>query len=113
MARACVKNPVARMTHRVTIQSASRVSDGQGGFTETWADGDTVWAAIEQKKSWERFQAQQTQTPVIWAVLMRYRSDVTTATRLKYGTRVLWVKEIINPGEANAWLEINAIERSH
>lgn len=110
MAKRCAD--FAAMRHRVTIQTASRVSDGQGGFTETWADGDTVWAAVEQKKAWEKFQAQQTQTPVTWVVTIRYRADVTAATRLKYGTRVLWVKEVINRGEANAYLDIKAIERS-
>lgn len=112
MAKACVTHPAARMDKRVTIQSVSRASDNQGGFTETWADGDTVWASVEQKKAWEKFQAQQEQTPVIWAVTIRYRTDVTSASRLKYGTRVLWVKEVINRGEANAFLDIKAIERS-
>lgn len=100
------------MRHRVTIQSVSRVSDGQGGFTESWTDGATVWAAVEQKKAWEKFQAMQEQTPVVWAVTMRYRDDVTTASRLKYGTRVLWVKEVINVNEDDAFLDIKAIERS-
>lgn len=112
MPKACGKFAPAKMDKRVTIQNATRVTDGQGGFTESWPDGDTVWAAVEQKKAWEKFQAMQTQTPVIWAVTMRYRTDVTSASRLKYGTRVLWVKEVINRGEANAFLDIKAIERA-
>lgn len=112
MARACTKNPAARMDKRVTIQSVSQASDGQGGFTETWADGATVWAAVEQKKAWEKFQAMQTQTPVVWEVTMRYRADVTSASRLKYGALVLWIKEVINRGGANAFLDIKAIERA-
>lgn len=102
----------AAMRQQVTIQAVSRTPDGQGGFTESWVDGDTVWASVEQKKAWEKFQAQQEQTPVVWAVTIRYRGDVTSASRLKYGTRVLWVKEVINRGEANAYLDIKAIERS-
>lgn len=100
------------MKHRVTIQNASRSSDGQGGFTETWTDGATVYASLKQKKAWEKFQAQQTQTPVIWEVTIRYRTDVTSASRLKYGTRILWVKEVINREEGKAYLDIKAIERS-
>lgn len=108
----CCKNLVAQMKHRVTIQNISRESDGQGGFTETWPDGATVWAKIEQKKAWEKFQAMQMQTPVIWAITMRYRTDVTSKSRLKYGDRVLWVKEVINRGEKNEFLEIRATERA-
>jgi SPP1 family predicted phage head-tail adaptor len=112
VARACAKYAPAAMRHRVTIQSVSRASDGQGGFTETWADGATVWASVEQTKAWEKFQAMQEQTPVVWAVTLRYRADVTTASRLKYGTRILWVKEVINVSEDDAFLAIQAIERS-
>lgn len=100
------------MRHKVTVQNASRVSDGQGGFTETWPDGATVWADVKQTKAWEKFQAQQTQTPVIWTVTVRYRTDVTSASRLRYGTKVLWVKEVINREERNLFLDIQAIERS-
>ncbi len=100
------------MRHRVTIQNVSRVSDGQGGFTETFADGATVFASIEPVKAWERYQAMQTQAPVTHKVLMRYRADVTSASRLKFGTRVLWVKEVINPNEDDAFLEIRAQERA-
>lgn len=100
------------MRHRVTIQNVSRVSDGQGGYTETWPDGASVFASIEPVKAWERYQAMQTQAPVTHKVVIRYRTDVTAATRLQFGTRVLWVKEVINPDEDDAFLEIRAQERT-
>jgi SPP1 family predicted phage head-tail adaptor len=98
------------LNKRVTIQNVARSEDGQGGYTETWPDGATVWARLVQKKAWEKFQAQQTQTPVIWAVTMRYRTDVTSSSRIKYGDRILNVKEIINRNEEKRFLDIKAIE---
>jgi SPP1 family predicted phage head-tail adaptor len=99
------------MKFRVTIQSETQSSDGQGGFTSSWVDGDTVWASIEPLKGWERMQAQQMQTPVTHKLVMRYRSDVTTETRLKYGSRLFQVKEVINQDENSRFLIIKAIER--
>jgi len=102
----------AKMKHQVTIQSKSSASDGQGGFTETWNDGDTVSAFIEPVKAYEKFQAMQMQTPITHKITMRYRADVTTASRLKYGSRIYWVKEAINVEEAGRFLILKAIERA-
>ena len=107
----CCSSLVAQMKRRVTIQSSSTLSDGQGGVTESWVDGDTVYASVEPVKGYERFQASQMQTPVTHKIVMRYRADVTTGSRLKFGTRVFWVKEALNLEEQNRFLEIRAIER--
>jgi SPP1 family predicted phage head-tail adaptor len=98
------------MRHRVVIQSEEFTDDGQGGTTTEWVSGDTVYASIKPLKGWEQMQAQQMQTPVTHKIVMRYRSDVTTATRLKLGSRLFGVKEAINEEERNRFLIIKAIE---
>lgn len=110
MARSCTKHPPARMNKRVTLQSVSRDEDGQGGFTEEWIDGDTIWASIEPLKGWERMQAQQLENPITHKVMIRYRSGVTADMRLIYGDRVLGVKEVINLDEDNAFLRLMCVE---
>lgn len=100
------------MRDRITIQTMTAVSDGQGGQTETWADGDTVSASVTPLKAYEKFQAMQMQTPITHKIVMRYRSDVSTASRFKYGTRIFWAKEVINQEERNRFLIIKAIERA-
>jgi len=104
------ENLATTLKRRVTIQTVRRVSDGQGGFTESWVDGDTVWASIEPKRAYERFQAMQTAVPASHEIIMRFRRDVTSACRLKYGTRVFEVKEAINQSEQSRFLSIKAIE---
>jgi SPP1 family predicted phage head-tail adaptor len=108
----CCESLAAKLRHRVTIQSASQLSDGQGGFTETWTDGGEVYASIEPAKGYEKVQAMQMQTHVTHKIVMRYRTDVTTQSRLKFGTRIFWVKEVLNPKEENKTLEIKAQERA-
>lgn len=103
---------MARLKHRVTIQAIARVEDLQGGYTESWVDGETIHASIEPAKGWEKFQAQQTQTPVTHKITARYRADITTAVRLKFGSRIFAVKEVRNVNEDNRFLKIQAVEQA-
>jgi SPP1 family predicted phage head-tail adaptor len=103
---------IAAMRKRVTIQNSTTLSDGQGGFTETWVDGAVVWASLEPAKGYERFQAMQMQTPITHKIVMRYRTDVTTATRLKYENRIFWIQECLNVEERKRFLQITAVERA-
>lgn len=109
MAKCCT---IADLKHRVSIQSKSDASDSQGGFTTSWATDATVWAAIQPMKGYEKFQAQQLQTPLSHKVTIRYRSGVTTAKRLLFGSRVLHIKEVINVNEDSAFLELRCLEQA-
>ena len=97
---------------RLTLQTLTRASDGQGGFTETWTDGPDVWASLEPAKAYEKFQAMQMQTPITHKIVTRYRADVTPSSRFKYGGRTFWVKEVINVKEDSRFLRITAVERA-
>ena len=99
------------MRHRITIQSATDTPDGQGGFVETWADSDTVWGYITTLKAYQRFQAMQLETPATHKIILRYNDNVTAGTRLRFGTRVFWVQEIINIEQRNRFLELKVNER--
>ena len=103
---------VASFRKQVIIQNVTRVSDSQGGYTETWADTATVWASVEPVKAWEGMQAMQMQTPITHTVKMRYTSDITTASRLSFQDRILVVKEIINNQERDDFLTIKAVEKA-
>jgi SPP1 family predicted phage head-tail adaptor len=81
-------NPGA-LRHRVTIQSVTRVPNGSGGYTTTWAPVGEVWAAVEPLEGRERIQAMQTDADVSHKVTMRYRAGVTAAMRVLHEGRVL------------------------
>lgn len=111
MPRSCQDYLPAKMDKRVAIQSRSLASDGQGGFTETWATDATVWAYVRPYRGRERPQAGQTQTPVTHKITTRYRAGVTTKQRLLLDSRAFDVEEVINPDEADQFLEILAVEQ--
>lgn len=98
------------MKKRVTLQAPARVSDNQGGYTESFTSVATLWASIEPANGYEKFQAGQNETPITHKVLMRYDSRITTAKRLLYGSRVFEIKECLNIKEENAFLKLLCIE---
>ena len=106
----CLNVKAASFKHRVTLQSCSQTTDGQGGYTDSWSDVVTLWASIEPLKGYERYQAMQLETPVTHKVTIRYNAAVTTAKRLIYGSRVFNIKEVINLAEENAFMELRVNE---
>jgi len=108
----CCASLAASLRHQVTIQTVSRTEDGQGGFTETWTNGESVWASIETLKAYQRFQAMQMQTPMTHKLVVRYRRDLSTLNRLLFGDRVFTVKEVINVDMKNRFLELKVEERA-
>ncbi len=104
---------VASFRKQVAIQNKVSTPDGQGGFTESWPDGSTVWASVEPLKSYERAQAMQMAVPQTHKITMRYTDEVTEASRIRYGDRIFWVKETNDPEERQRFLIIKALERVH
>lgn len=100
----------SELRHRVAFQQTKQTADGAGGFTEAWVTIATVWAKIEPVKSYEKFVAMQTETHVSHNITVRYNSDITTAKRIMYGTRIFDIVGVINVNEENVALKISAME---
>jgi SPP1 family predicted phage head-tail adaptor len=111
VASGCCASLSASFKRRLTIQTLSKADDGQGGFVETWIDGDDVWGSIEPLSGFQKYQAMQMQTPLTHKIVLRYRKDITTAIRLKYDERIFWVREVLNQEEANRFLTLKVNER--
>lgn len=89
-----------RLRHRITIESQSTVSDGQGGNTATWGTLATVWAAISATGGREFQAARQSRPTLSHEITMRHRSDVTPAMRVKLSaSRVFGIVAVIDPDE--------------
>lgn len=55
-----------------------------------WADfGSPCWAKVDGIKAKERYLAQQITDSTDYTVWIRWRSDITTAMRIKWGARYL------------------------
>jgi SPP1 family predicted phage head-tail adaptor len=97
----------AELSKRVVLQYQTRTPDGKGAFTTTWNDAATVWAAVWPASAKEIIAAGAPSGVITHRVRIRFRKDITSAWRIKYGNRYLAiVAPPINPSMANQWLDV-------
>lgn len=95
-----------RLNRRITLQKQSSVRDTTGQSKITWTDIATVWAAILPLRGREFFEAERLNSEISVRILIRYRPDVSSTWRVKYGARMFDVREIINPEDSRVELQL-------
>lgn len=98
------------MRHRVTIESPTATVDTGGGSSVSWSTLKEVFADIQPTSTSFRFKNEQEGEVVTHKVIMRYRADIGTNYRIKFGTRIFNILGIINSDERNKFLELNCQE---
>lgn len=98
------------LRHRIEIQGESVTRDSYGGETKSWTTSATVWASINPLSGRERLAAQQVNAETTHKITMRYHSGLTPENRIKFGSRIFDIEEILNTGENNVELVIMARE---
>jgi len=97
---------IGDLRHSVTIQYPTRVADGAGGFTVTWATAAEVYAAIWPISAKETVQAMGQAMTITHRIRMRYRANIRSSWRIKHGNRYYNIVSIINPNMERKFLDI-------
>ena len=97
---------IGDLRHRITIQYQVKVPDGLGGFTVTWTDAATVWAAIWPVSASEAVQAQQAAMTITHRIRIRYRAVMKAEWRIAYAGMYFNIVSIIDPNTAHRWLDL-------
>lgn len=100
---------IGRLNKRVTFQSESRVPDGAGGNSVSWANGVTVWGAFHPERGRERLQGGRLEASLAGILVVRSSNDtrsiterdVVTVDGIRYA-----IKSISNPDQRNHMLEM-------
>jgi SPP1 family predicted phage head-tail adaptor len=100
-----------RNRHRATIQNAVIVKTPSGQPKQEWQDGKTVWAEVKAISGRELVASGAEKAEATVRVWMRFRKDVSAASRLKVLTgpfkgMVLEVSGPPIPDEKGTRLEI-------
>lgn len=95
--------------HTLTLQSLTRTSDSQGGFTESWSDIGTFDARISILSAAEKMAQDKVTTLATHRVYCE-SMVVTTADRIKWGTYYFQIVGITNPSEAYHHLQMDVLE---
>lgn len=86
------------LIEQVTIQAESRVANGQGGYTTTWANvgtDPTPWANVRGLSGDEALQAGVQRAVQQWRVVLRSRSDLTPKHRIVWNGLSLNIKAVM------------------
>lgn len=99
---------IGLLRHQVIVENPTRVADGDGGYTDTWAAASPspVWARIEPAtaRAIERQAGATIEGPIDSLVTIRYHAGVSMKTRLTFEGRLLFVRGIQNVQERDRWL---------
>ena len=104
---------IGLLTKRITLQYATRSSDGMGGVTLSWVDYATVFAAIWPLSANEYVANKAVQAKITHRIRIRYRSAMTHDMRVTFGNRVFEIKGIINNNESNIYLDLMCEEKTN
>jgi len=98
------------LRHQVEIQSPTRTVNDLNETVLTFSTVGTAWASLTPEPAHEITRAGQTVTVQSFKVTTRWTAGLTTATRLKFGSRIFNVTSIVNPDERNDTLELQCLE---
>lgn len=97
---------IGDLKHRVEIQAQTKSADGMGGFAVSYSTLATVFCAIWPTSANEVISANSPSMVVTHRIRMRYRSTMKSSFRIKLGNRYFSIISIINPNEANQYLDL-------
>lgn len=105
------------LRQRIKFQQMTRTSDGQGGWTESWADftapendGAELWAEIKPMSASERYFAQKIEMNTTHKITIRSITGITQEMRIVFEDRIFQINGIRRENEERWWLLIDAKE---
>lgn len=83
--------------HRVTLQAATAsTANSYGETTATWTDAQTdIPAEVRTLQAAEYTHGPLVQGEAVMQVTMRYNATVTQLHRFQYGSRYLYIQEVV------------------
>ena len=97
---------IAELRHQIIIQEKVQTADGMGGFTEVLTTIHETWAAIWPVSAKETRENMRIEANISHNIRIRYRSGITHAMIVVFGTRAFEIKSIVNFEEQNIWLDM-------
>ena len=106
-------SPVGKLRNKITIQNTDLSGDTFGGYSTARSTYITAFAQIKPKSARQIFSdttGERIQNPQEFEFTLRYRSGITTAMRILFGSRTFNIKSIENDNEYDKFIKIIATE---
>jgi SPP1 family predicted phage head-tail adaptor len=95
-----------------SLQGATAIPDGLGGFGEEWTEVATVFARIEPLSAESRFGAGQMLETATHRITLRHRQGVLSGMRFCRAGRAFDIVTVHDPDESGRYLVCRAQEKA-
>jgi SPP1 family predicted phage head-tail adaptor len=90
---------VGVMRQRLSLETATELSDESGALQTTWVGQGDLWGQITPASSADRFVGDRQEETVTHRILIRWRPDVQGGARFRLGARTFLVRSVVDPDE--------------
>lgn len=97
---------LSTLDRRVTLEAQTLTPDGGGGYSASWNQLATVWAAIEHITGADVFGPDAAEARVKYRVTIRRRTDVLTGMRVNDNGRVFTITAVLDDGPQAQFLTL-------
>ena len=97
---------VGQLRHPITLQGQGTTRDAGGGISSGWSDIATIYADIRPKTGKEVYTQGKGVGSVSHEITVRYRTDITNASRISYDSKLFNIRAIINVDERDRFLKL-------
>lgn len=102
---------IGRMRHRLSLEQATRTSDGGGGAAEDWTTIAQIWGRIHPTGGAEIVDADGLGGRISHEITLRYRTGVEPSMGFTSGSRRFEIIAVIDIDERRRWLKCLCVER--
>ncbi|MEM9732598.1 MAG: phage head closure protein [Pseudomonadota bacterium] len=92
------------LRHCFEVIGIAAQSDGCGGLVETETAKGTVWGYLKPRRAVQERLADQDVAEVRHTIIVRYRSDLSSADRLRLGNREFEILTLHDPDERGVYM---------
>ena len=103
----CCKYNAGMLRTAITFQRKTRVSDGAGGFADTWATLKATKAHAKGLSGYERLTSDRVNAETKDRIVTRYFAGLTPADRVVMDGRAFNITYINDLDRKKKWLEID------
>lgn len=90
------RSGIGELRHRVTLETPVRTGDGGGGAFTAWSPVGDVWAAVTPVSGSETVIAESHAGQITHAIVLRHRTDVAPAMRIRQGLRIFEIAAVMD-----------------
>ena len=102
-----ISERIGRLRHRITFDEPES-GDDWSDYPLMWNEVATCYADIRPRTARERSQGDRMDELAQYEIKIRYRTDIDEKMRIRHGSEILNIVGIVNVGQMDRWLLIDA-----